>query len=170
MSTVTHSDDSLRHSRQLPQEQDGCFLCVRFRIAQINRPMVSKTINSSYVLIIITTFRQDFGTGESTSPGCPGKHISYFDWTYIRKYFIFYYNINVNKRMLIIFALTLPDINGINIQRNLWRRVSTFCRMSQRAANGGKAVRKADGNGLLRASGTVRKVSGGGWRPLDAEQ
>lgn len=31
------------------------------------------TINSSYVLIIITTFRRIFGTGESTSSGCPVK-------------------------------------------------------------------------------------------------
>ena len=50
------------------QEQDGYFLCVKFRIAKI----------SSYVLIIITTFRKDSESGESTSPGCPGKYIILF--------------------------------------------------------------------------------------------
>ena len=37
--------------------------------------MVKSTINSSYVLIIPTTFRLCLGLGESTSPGSPGKHI-----------------------------------------------------------------------------------------------
>ncbi|EET62374.1 hypothetical protein BRYFOR_05409 [Marvinbryantia formatexigens DSM 14469] len=40
----------------------------------INKAMLTIRFNSSYVLIIITTFRQDFGMGESTSPGCPVKH------------------------------------------------------------------------------------------------
>lgn len=36
---------------------------------------VKTTMNSSYVLIIITTFRRILGMGEDASPGCPGKHI-----------------------------------------------------------------------------------------------
>ncbi len=58
-----------------PQEQDGYFLFFKLRTAQINKPMVSITINSSYVLIIITTFQQDSERDESTSSGCPDKHI-----------------------------------------------------------------------------------------------
>lgn len=57
------------------QEQDGYFLFFRFRIATIRSPIVKSTINSSYVLIIPTTFRLGLGLGESTSPGSPIKHI-----------------------------------------------------------------------------------------------
>ena len=45
----------LRNSRQLYQSQDGYFLCVKFRIATISSVTVSITMNSSYVLIIITS-------------------------------------------------------------------------------------------------------------------
>ena len=40
----------------LAKEQDGYFLFFKFRIATIKSPMVKITMNSSYVLIIITTF------------------------------------------------------------------------------------------------------------------
>ena len=57
------------------QEQDGYFLCVKFRIDTISKAVLTIKLSSSYVLIIITTFRRILGTGESTSPGCPGKYI-----------------------------------------------------------------------------------------------
>ena len=56
------------------REQDGYFLFFRFRIATIRRPVVSIIMNSSYVLISFPPSAR-LGTGESTSPGCPGKHI-----------------------------------------------------------------------------------------------
>lgn len=37
------------------------------------------TMNSSYVLIMITTFRKT-RMGESTSPGCPVKHLILSDY------------------------------------------------------------------------------------------
>ena len=49
---------TIKNSRLLCQEQDGYFLFFRFRIAIIKSPIVNITINSSYVLIIITTFRK----------------------------------------------------------------------------------------------------------------
>ena len=45
------------------QEQDGYFLFFRFRIATISSATVKITMSSSYVLIIITTFRQDARIG-----------------------------------------------------------------------------------------------------------
>ena len=60
------------------QEQDGYFLCVKFRIAKISIATLTIRLSSSYVLIIITTFRKDSESGESTSPGCPGKYIILF--------------------------------------------------------------------------------------------
>ena len=57
------------------QEQDGYFLCVKFRIDTISKAVLTIKLNSSYVLIIITTFRKDSESGESTSPSCPGKYI-----------------------------------------------------------------------------------------------
>lgn len=56
-------------------EQDGYFLFVKLRIATISSAIVKITMNSSYVLIMITSLHQDLGMGESTSPGCPEKHI-----------------------------------------------------------------------------------------------
>ena len=50
------------------QEQDGYFLCVKFRIATISKAVLTIKLSSSYVLIIITTFRKDSESGESTSP------------------------------------------------------------------------------------------------------
>ena len=41
----------------LAKEQDGYFLFFKFRIATIRSPIVKSTINSSYVVIIPTTFR-----------------------------------------------------------------------------------------------------------------
>ena len=40
------------------REQDGYFLCVRFRMATINKATLTIELNSSYVLIIITAFRK----------------------------------------------------------------------------------------------------------------
>ena len=60
------------------QEQDGYFLYVKFRIATISKAVLTIKLSSSYVLIIITTFRKDSESGESTSPGCPGKYIILF--------------------------------------------------------------------------------------------
>lgn len=57
------------------QEQDVYFLCVKFRIDTISKAMLTIKLSSSYVLIIITTFRKDSESGENTSPGCPGKYI-----------------------------------------------------------------------------------------------
>ena len=57
------------------QEQDVYFLCVKFRIATISKAVLTIKLSSSYVLIIITTFRKDSESGENTSPGCPGKYI-----------------------------------------------------------------------------------------------
>ena len=57
------------------QEQDGYFLFFMFRIAMITLTVVRIIMNSSYVLIIITTLRKVLGLGESTSPSSPGKHI-----------------------------------------------------------------------------------------------
>ena len=45
----------LRNSRLLCQSQDGYFLFFRFRIATISSATVKTTMNSSYVLIIITS-------------------------------------------------------------------------------------------------------------------
>ena len=39
-------------------EQDGYFLCAKFRIAMIKLAVANNTMNSSYVLIIITSFCQ----------------------------------------------------------------------------------------------------------------
>ena len=55
------------------KEQDGYFLCVKFRTVTISKAMLTIRLNSSYVLIIITAFRRNSESGESTSPGCPGK-------------------------------------------------------------------------------------------------
>ena len=55
------------------KEQDGYFLCVKFRTATISKAMLTIRLNSSYVLIIITAFRRNSESGESTSPGYPGK-------------------------------------------------------------------------------------------------
>ena len=63
---------------KLWREQDGYFLCVKFRIATISKAVLTIKLSSSYVLIIITTFRKDSESGESTSPGCPGKYIILF--------------------------------------------------------------------------------------------
>ncbi len=74
---VTRPGESLnlRDSRLLCQEQDGYFLFFMLRIATISSATVKITMNSSYVLIIITSSVRMLGTGESTSPGCPGKQI-----------------------------------------------------------------------------------------------
>ena len=48
------------------------------RIATISKAMLTIKLNSSYVLIIITTFRKVLGLSESTSPGCPVKYIILF--------------------------------------------------------------------------------------------
>ena len=40
------------------QEQDVYFLCVKFRIDTISKAMLTIKLSSSYVLIIITTFRK----------------------------------------------------------------------------------------------------------------
>lgn len=61
------------------KEQDGYFLCVKFRIDTISKAVLTIKLNSSYVLIIITTFRKDSESGESTSPGCPGKYVILFE-------------------------------------------------------------------------------------------
>ena len=45
----------------------------------ISKAMLTIRLNSSYVLIIITTFRKDSESGESTSPGCPGKYAILFE-------------------------------------------------------------------------------------------
>lgn len=42
--------------------------------------MLTIKLSSSYVLIIITTFRKDSESGESTSPGCPGKYVIWLEW------------------------------------------------------------------------------------------
>ena len=44
-------------------------------IDTISKAMLTIKLSSSYVLIIITTFRKDSESGENTSPGCPGKYI-----------------------------------------------------------------------------------------------
>ena len=64
---------------KLWREQDGYFLCVKFRIAIISKAVLTIKLSSSYVLIIITTFRKDSESGESTSPGCPGKYVILFE-------------------------------------------------------------------------------------------
>ena len=48
-------------------------------MAMISMAMPKMIWNSSYVLIIITTFRKDSESGESTSPGCPGKYVILFE-------------------------------------------------------------------------------------------
>lgn len=106
----------------LAKEQDGYFLFFKFRIATIRSPIVKSTINSSYVLIIPTTFRLGLGLGESTSPGSPGKHII-FSWCGkaqmgLSKLKVELVGTRHRWRMVLMFsslALTPPPISGVGI-------------------------------------------------------
>ena len=58
------------------REQNGYFLWCRFRIATIRLAVARIIINSSYVLISISSFRSDSERIESCRLfGCPGKYI-----------------------------------------------------------------------------------------------
>ena len=56
-------------------ESRAAYLFFKFRIATIKRPIVSITINSSYVLMSTTPFRRTRNEMAARPPDCPGKHI-----------------------------------------------------------------------------------------------
>ena len=65
----------LRNSTFTLLERGCYFLFFKFRIATISRPKVSKTINSSYVLIRTASFPQGSERRYSHPIGSLGKHI-----------------------------------------------------------------------------------------------
>ena len=62
---------------KLWREQDGYFLCVRFRMATISKATLTIKLNSSYVLIIITAFRK-VSEWVRARPPAPRVNILYF--------------------------------------------------------------------------------------------
>ena len=62
---------------KLCREQDGYFLCVRFRMATISKATLTIKLNSSYVLIIITAFRK-VSEWVRARPPAPRVNILYF--------------------------------------------------------------------------------------------
>ena len=67
-------------------EQDGYFLCAKFRIATIKLAVANNTMNSSYVLIIITSFCQISEKVRARPPAARTNILAYkIYYKYIRR-------------------------------------------------------------------------------------
>ena len=85
----------------MTSEQDGYFLFFIFRIETTSNANVSKTINSSYVVISIPSFPQDPERMGSTSSDCHGKYIILSRCKS--------YSVNLDNRKTKISFLLLPE-------------------------------------------------------------